>query len=357
MFKKRINSMVTIANPHRWLAQLWGAVLAVSLVFTLMPVNAFAAEMEETVHIHTAKAAYDALSTGERETMAPEAKEKLLALYDFALRIPTAAPLSESSAVVELNGKKYNSLQAAINALDKNFYTIHLLASVDASVTVTTNYDFRLNLNGNTLSNSTSDSIIKHAGGGMITIINEKDEGGTIITNADGGNAILIRNGDIAVNNGVNIRATGTSSTAIICEAGASVQNQEGAEISATGESGIAISNNNGSIWIDGGKVSATGKSGIAISNNNGIVSLDNYSSVEAFGERGCAIKSYGGQITVKGDASLSNNNSYEESGTIYYPVHRERYGYEQCKQRLSTAAEMVARLPETHTSMSPAAR
>ncbi len=109
--------------------------------------------------------------------------------------------------VAEVNGTRYTTVQAAIDAAGAND-TVKLLSDVTESVLVKADDSFTLDLNGFTLTNEAFQNTVAVMTGGSLEIVDNGD-GGQII-NTDKGYAALFNNGIVDIASGTLTRTNAT---------------------------------------------------------------------------------------------------------------------------------------------------
>lgn len=185
-------------------------------------------------------------------------------------------PEGTESAIAEVNGKSYSSLQEAINAAPKNA-TVKLLADTKENVTIST-YKVKLDLNGHTLNGSTGER--KPA----LTVTSK-----VYVMDSSAAQTGTIMREDTAENSGVSshyvIDVQGGDSGWLFFESG-NVKNDSG----AGGTKGASL--------VRVGDDSRPGKPGLTIS--GGTFTQDNF----------IAIKVDYGTLYVKG-GTINSKNSY----------------------------------------------
>ncbi|WP_281628368.1 InlB B-repeat-containing protein [Traorella massiliensis] len=133
--------------------------------------------------------------------------------HTYGLTCNTYTTNSYGNAAVvfaaDINGYGYESLQDAINAADPG-ETIKLLRDVNEDVVVSAGLTLTLDLNGNTLTNVTSDTITVEKGA-TLKVIGE----GTV-DNKSNGRAAVFNNGNVTLNGGTYDRTSESGESADI---------------------------------------------------------------------------------------------------------------------------------------------
>ncbi len=225
---------------------------------------------------------------------------------------------------VEINGKGYPTLQAAVNAV-KEGETIKLLSDISLAnqSTVTTGGStpsFRLDLNGKTLDSKEAvgqqKPALRHYSSGTLTIIDSSPNAAGKITSP---------NFRTLENTGNLIIAGGTVENAAVSAGGSSAIYLSGqGSVTVSGgvvnviDIGVAIDsvfNATGSVNISGGMVSANGSTSIAIRNTQGTVNITG-----GIVRAGLAAihNEKAGKITISGNAKVTSTNGRALSGTIF---------------------------------------
>ena len=138
----------------------------------------------------------------------------LMSVLMIACFMPTMAFADgETAAVAKIGETTYPTLQAAITAAPTGETTtveVELLADTKEDITIPAGKKVTLNLNGKTLTNSSSDTITV-ANGAELTI-----EGAGTVDNVTHGKAAIFNNGTVVLNGGTYDRSaeTGTSASA-----------------------------------------------------------------------------------------------------------------------------------------------
>ena len=168
---------------------------------------------------------------------------------------------AENDDAAEINGTSYTTLTAAINAVPKNTSTtIKMLKDVQESITIGSEKDVILNLNGHTLTLS----------GGTAQVI-VKDEGklevknGTITSNVSKKGAIDVSSGCVLkVSPGTTVSHTlgGSNGRQAIFNKGGTVYISNGATLTSTANDRATVHNlndgdTNGTITITGGEITS----------------------------------------------------------------------------------------------------
>jgi len=239
-------------------------------------------------------------------------------------------PGTPAVATIEETSQGYETLQAAVDAVE-NEQTIKLLEDVDLTTSVTTKaVDFTLDLNGKTITDTASYAAISHsaartltikdsggggsiigsfnisAGGARALFVNHSNanliiDGGSFIggrftnNNGSGGYAIQVVAGNLTVNNGT---ITGGS--------GADGSDYNGSGISIT--SGILTVNNGtitgGSGYRYGGIGISAYAAGATVIVNNGTIT-----GGEGIFKHGCAMSVGSNSVTLNGGTLKSGNS------------------------------------------------
>ena len=135
----------------------------------------------------------------------------LMSVLMIACFMPTMAFADgETAAVAKIGETTYPTLQEAINAAtDGETITVKLLANITEDITIPMRKMVTLNLNGNTLTNNSSDTITV-ANGAELTI-----EGAGTVDNVTHGKAAIFNNGFAVLNGGTYDRSAeaGTSAS------------------------------------------------------------------------------------------------------------------------------------------------
>jgi len=214
----------------------------------------------------------------------------------------------------EIDGVKYATLNAAINAADDGD-TVKLLDNITGTETIIVDASIILDLNGKTIEN-TADNVwvVKIDGNSVMTLVDNSAEGNGTITGYKG---ISVVQGSELIMNGGKVDATGTASGSGIQIYGSKATLNGGTIKSAYG-SVLMYSNNDvrGTFIMTGGKIEAP--KGISA---NGSEAWDNVDATISGGEVVCETLAVywpaAGKLTISGGKFSGRGAVYVKSGSV----------------------------------------
>ena len=222
--------------------------------------------------------------------------------------IPTAS-------VAEINGKGYDTLQKAVDAVREG-QTIKLLSDITLTETVTIaggRPSFTLDLNGRTLDGG-SNSVIQHNGSCTLTIA-DSNTGGKITYKPTGTSGSTIRlssgDGNLIITGGI-VENTGMYAPGAIHNEGAGYVRIQGGTVNSNNTA--IINQYTGSVIVSGGTVSAAGRGTI---NNNFTGSVTISGGTVSAGYTQAIVNNNIGKITISGNAKVTSTLNSSTDGTI----------------------------------------
>ena len=247
----------------------------------------------------------------EHEEGCPAAGSNDIALY-------AEEEEGEDTSVAQIGEQKYATLQAAINAAIDESTEIKLIADTTENVTVESNDDIVLDLNGCTLTNTDGNHTITNSG----TLTIKDSAGNGKVDNVSHGKGALVNN------------------------AGGKVT-LEGGELTRSEEAGSSPTNNGGNSWyvvdnhgtldVTGGTIVNTSKYSSLIRNlgtmnvSGGTIQQDDFIAIK--NDEAASQGKYG-KLTITGGTIISNEQAIQNwqeaeisGGTINGPVYT--WGYE----------------------------
>ena len=268
------------------------------------------------------------------------------------------APREGAVARLGLNGKTFETVQAAIDEAVKTGATVYLLQDVAEYVTISTG-SVTLNLNGYTLSeDSTNDQAQAtiHVKGGDLTI-EDTVGSGTVSTSEENKPALRIAGGSVTLDSGTILGTTGDSRTVVNIEGSSASLTVSGGAIWSEAKSGgmgmvqiaegctlnlkggelsspylHAIRNNGGgTVTMTGGSVTVGGSGAYALDNygtavisGGTLTNSDVDTAVHAVADSSGAISTttLSGSVVCKGNIYVNGTNANKanleiSSGTI----------------------------------------